>query len=159
MGGGISFCLALYDNDKIIGGVVVGKPRHEKKYSDKGEVVELRRMACLDESPKNTESYFLSKVIWYIKNNTTVKRVISYSDKSVGHKGTIYRAANFTLIGETKESKHVFWNGVRYHPRSLTIDRPYSYKMREAIKTGEAIITTGEPKLIFEYLLKTCTRK
>lgn len=157
MGGGISFCLALCQEDachEIVGGVVVGKPRHEKKYSEFGEVVELRRMACLDECPKNTESYFLSKVIWFIKKNTNVRRVISYSDKSVGHMGTIYKAANFKLIGETSPSKHVFWNGVRYHPRSLTIERPYSYKIREALKTGEAIIETGQPKLIFEYLIK-----
>lgn len=150
MGGGISFCLALVYNYKIVGGIVVGKPRHEKKYPNS---VELRRMALLDECPKNTESYFLSKSVWYIKKNTDIKRIISYSDQSVGHKGTIYKASNFKLIGETSPSKHIFWKGVRYHPRSLTIDRPYSYKLREAIKTGEAIIETGEPKFIFEYLL------
>ena len=153
MGGGISFCLALMDGECVVGGMVFGSPRHEKKYSEKGKVIEIRRMACLDECPKNTESYFLAKALWYTRKFTDIKRVISYSDKSVGHKGTIYKAANCKLIGETKESKHVFWNGVRYHPRSLTIDRPYSYKMREAIKTGEAYIETGEPKLIFEYVL------
>jgi hypothetical protein len=153
MGGGISFCLALINNNEIVGGMVLGKPRHEKKYSEKGKIIEIRRMACLDECPKNTESYFLSKAIWYTKKNTDIKNILSYSDKSVGHIGTIYKAANFKLLGETKESKHVFWNGVRYHPRSLTIDRPYSYRLREAIKSGEAVVTKGEPKLIFEYTL------
>lgn len=154
MGGGISLCLALMDKDKIIGGCVVGKLRHDKAYS-KGDkkVLELRRMALLDEAPKNTESYFLSKVIWYLRKNTDVDEVISYSDLSVGHKGTIYKAANFKLIGETAPSKHVFWNGVRYHPRSLTIERPYSYKLREAVKIGEAKVETGEPKLIFSYCI------
>ena len=47
-----------------------------------------------------------------------------------------------------------FWKGKRYHPRSLTIDRPYSYKMRKGIITGDTKIVTGETKLIFEYLLK-----
>jgi hypothetical protein len=149
MGGGISFCLALIDVEgKIVGGSVIGKPRHEKKYVGS---VEIRRMACLDECPKNTESFFLSKVVWYIKKNTSFKSVISYADTSVGHQGGIYKAANFIFIGKTSESKHVFWNGVRYHPRSLTIDRPYSYRLREAIKTGEAIIETGTPKNIFIY--------
>lgn len=153
MGGGISFCLALVDiQNQIVGGSVIGKPRHQKNYEGS---VEIRRMACLDECPKNTESYFLSKVIWYIKKNTDFKSVLSYADTSVGHKGTIYKAANFKLIGQTKESKHVFWNGIRYHPRSLTIDRPYSYKLREAIKTGEAIIETGTPKNIYVYHLTT----
>ncbi len=48
------------------------------------------------------------------------------------------------------------WNGKRYHCRSLTIDRPYSYKLREAIKTGEAKILTGEPKLLYKYQIRNC---
>jgi len=153
MGGGISFCLALIDvNENIVGGAVIGKPRHESKYKN---CVEIRRMACLDNCPKNTESFFLSKVIWYTKKNTLFESVLSYADTSVGHKGTIYKAANFQLIGQTSESKHVFWNGVRYHPRSLTIDRPYSYRLREAVKTGEAKIETGTPKNIYIYVIKS----
>ena len=156
MGGGISWCLSLMKDFEIIGGVVIGKPRHEKKYSKDGEikVVELRRMACLDECPKNTESYFLGKVHWWLKKNTDIEKVISYSDLSVGHVGTIYKASNYKLIGKTAPSKHVFWEGKRYHPRSLTIDRPYSYRLREAIKDGSATIETGEPKLIYEYKLR-----
>ena len=151
MGGGISWCLGAYFNDIVMAGVVIGKPRHEKKYSS---CVEIRRMACIDELPKNSESYLLSKTVWWLKKNTDVERVISYSDQSVGHCGTIYKAANFKLIGETAPSKHVFWNGKLYHPRSLTIDRPYSYKMREGLKTGDTQIISGESKLIFEYVIK-----
>jgi len=33
----------------------------------------------------------------------------------------------------------------------LTIDRPYSYKLRKAVKTGEAEIKTGETKLLYKY--------
>lgn len=162
MGGGISVNLALLDGaENVIGGVVVGKPRQEKAYNSNGarEILELRRMVCLDACPRNTESYFLSKILHYLKRNTTADAVISYSDKSVGHMGTIYKAANFTLIGETAPSKHVFWEGKRYHPRSLTIDRPYSYRLREAVKTGEAVVETGEPKLIFWYELDKRNRK
>jgi hypothetical protein len=153
IGGGISFIFALSYNNNIIGGAIVGKLRQDKKYSDNGKknVTEIRRMACIDETPKYIESYFLSKIIWYLKKNTNIDEIISYADMSVGHKGTIYKAANFKLIGETSPSQHVFWKGVRYHPRSLTIDRPYSYKLREAVKTGDAKIEIGKPKLIFSY--------
>ncbi len=154
MGGGITACLGAMYKGIYLAGVVIGKPRHNKKYSASCECVELRRMACVDELPKNSESWMLSQTIKWLKWNTSVDRVISYSDQSVGHIGTIYKAANFKLIGKTAKSKHVFWKGKRYHPRSLTIDRPYSYKMREGLKTGETIIETGEPKLIFEYLIK-----
>jgi hypothetical protein len=152
MGGGISYCLKLCYRDGIIGGAVVGKPRHLSKYRNS---LEIRRLACLEVAPKNTESYFLSKIIWFLKNREKdIEYVISYSDLSVGHIGTIYKASNFKCIGETSCSKHVYWKGVRYHPRSLTIDRPYSYKLREAVKTGEAKVVDELPKKIWVYDMK-----
>ena len=154
MGGGITVCLGAKYDGFFLAGVVVGKLRHDKKYSAELESVEIRRMACVDELPKNTESWLLSQTIKWLKKHTSIIRVISYSDKSVGHIGTIYKSANFTIIGKTNPSKHVFWKGKRYHPRSLTIDRPYSYEMRKGIESGETIIETGEPKLIFEFIIK-----
>ena len=49
--------------------------------------------------------------------------------------------------------------GLKDHPRSLTIDRPYSYKMREAVKTGEAIVEKGKPKILYKYEIKRKTHK
>ena len=74
-----------------------------------------------------------------------------YSDKTVGHSGTIYKAANFKNIGETTPTKYVEWKGKTYHPRSLSIERPYSYELIEAVKTGDAIVQTGLPKIIWLY--------
>ena len=34
MGGGISVCFAMFINYKLVGGSVLGKPRHEKKYKN-----------------------------------------------------------------------------------------------------------------------------
>ena len=76
---------------------------------------------------------------------------MSYSDKTVGHSGVIYQAANFKSIGETTPTKYVEWGERTYHPRSLSIDRPYSYRLREAVKTGEAVVRTGLPKIIWLY--------
>lgn len=148
MGGGISVCFAMFIGDKLVGGSVLGKPRHEKKYKN---CIDIRRMACLDESPCNSESYFLGQIIKWISCNTDYDNVLSYSDLTVGHVGTIYKASNFKKIGETTPTKYVEWNGKTYHPRSLTIDRDYSYKMREAVKTGDAKIHTGLPKIIWMY--------
>ena len=148
MGGGISICFAMFINDELVGGSVMGKPRHEKK--DKN-CIDIRRMACLDSAPCNSESWFLSQIIKWCASNTDYNYVLSYSDKTVGHNGTIYKAANFKNVGETTPTKYVDWNGRIYHPRSLSIDRPYSYDLRDAVKSGKAIIHTGLPKNIWIY--------
>jgi hypothetical protein len=152
IGGGISYCLALVDiGGMVVAGSVLGNPRHMEKYPG---CVEIRRMACLESCPKNTESYFLGKIIWFVKKNTAFASVLSYADTSVGHNGTIYKAANFRLVGQTAPSKHVFWKGKRYHPRSLTIERPYSYELRKAVEDGTATIEIGSPKNIYIYKVR-----
>jgi len=155
IGGGISVCFAMFINDKLIGGAVLGVPRHEKKYKN---CIDVRRMACIDDTPTNTESYFLGQIIQYITCNTKYDNVLSYSDLSVNHVGTIYKAANFKKIGTTSPTKWVEWLGKKYHPRSITIDRDYSYKMREALKTGEAKIITGKPKIVWIYKINSKKR-
>jgi len=148
MGGGISICFSMFINDKLVGGSVMGKPRHEKKYKN---CIDIRRMACTDLAPCNSESWFLSQIIKWCGSNTDYDYVLSYSDKTAGHNGTIYKAANFENIGETTPTKYVIWNGKTYHPRSLSIDRPYSYDLRKAVESGEAIIKTGLSKTIWLY--------
>jgi len=152
IGGGISHHLVLKYKSKVMGGVVIGKMRHANKYEEKA--VELRRMVLHPDCPKNTASYFLSKTIWWLKKNTGITLVLTFADKTVGHKGTCYKAANFKFVKETPPTTHVLWKGERYHARSLTIDRPYSYAMREAVKTGEAIKELGQPKILYEYKIK-----
>jgi len=148
MGGGISVCFALFIDGILVGGSVLGKPRHEKKYKN---CIDIRRMACLDSAPCNSESYFLGQIIRYITCNTSYENVLSYSDKTVGHEGVIYRASNFKNIGLTTPTKYVEWEGKTYHPRSLSIDRPYSHRMRLAVLLGDALIKTGLPKTIWLY--------
>lgn len=152
IGGAISHNLVLKYCGKVYGGVVIGKMRHKKNYEK--NAVELRRMVLSPDCPKNTASYFLSKTIWWLKRYTNVTTILTFADTTVGHNGTCYKASNFKFIRETEPTIHVLWNGLRYHPRSLSIDRPYSYKLREAIKNGEAIIQKGKSKLLFEYRIK-----
>lgn len=148
MGGGISICFAMFEGDNLVGGSVLGLPRHNKKYKN---CIDIRRMALLDDAPINSESWFLSQIIKWCGSNTDYNYVLSYSDKTVGHIGTIYKASNFKNVGETTPTKFVEWGDKVYHPRSLSIDRPYSYKLREAVKSGEAVVKTGLPKLVWIY--------
>ena len=107
--------------------------------------MKLRRIA---------KAIFLGRIIKWITNETDYNFVLSYSDMTQGHKGTIYKASNFREIGKTAATKYVDWKGTIYHPRSLSIDRDYSYRMREAVITGEAVIKVGLPKIIWLYDIK-----
>ena len=156
MGGGISQCFAMLMNDELVGGSVLGKPRHESKYEN---CIDIRRMACLDDAPFNSESWFLGRILKYLLANTNYDGVLSYSDLTQGHIGTIYKATNFVDSGKTSPTKYVEWNDKVYHMRSLTIDRPYSYEMRKAVRDGTALIKTGEPKIIWMYDLKGRRKK
>lgn len=146
MGGGISVCFGMYIGKDLVGGAVLGLPRHQKKYPN---AIDIRRMACLDSSPKNSESYFIGQIKRWVRDNTTHDSILSYSDMTVGHQGTIYKASGFKEIGQTSATKYVLWNGRTYHPRSLSIDREYSYRLREDVKNGKAQIKTGLPKRIW----------
>ena len=156
MGGGISMCFAMLMNNELVGGSVIGKPRHESKYKN---CIDIRRMACLDKAPHNSESWFLGSIIKYLIANTDYDSVLSYSDLTQGHIGTIYKATNFTEAGKTSPTKYVECNGKTYHMRSLTIDRPYSYEMRKAVKDGTAVVKTGEPKIVWLYDLAKRRKK
>jgi len=156
MGGGISVCFAMLMNNELVGGSVLGKPRHEDKYEN---CIDIRRMACLDEAPHNSESWFLGSIAKYLIANTDYDTVLSYSDLTQGHVGTIYKAANYHYMGKTSPTKYVEWKGKTYHMRSLTIDRPYSYEMRKAVTDGTAVVKTGEPKIIWMYDLSKRRKK
>ena len=151
IGGGISYHLVLRFEGRVYGGIVIGKMRHEKNYDEKA--VELRRMVLHPDCPKNTASYFLSKTIWWLKKNTDISIVYTFADQTVGHSGTCYKAANFEFVKETPPTVHVLWKGKMYHPRSLTIDRPYSYQLREDVKKGIAKVVKGKPKLLYKYVI------
>jgi hypothetical protein len=57
--------------------------------------LELRRLACAPDAPKNTCSAFLGWIVRYLKAHASEReRLISYQDTAV-HAGTIYRAAGW----------------------------------------------------------------
>ena len=71
-------------------------------------VLELRRMAIKDGSPKYTASRMLSLMVKDIKKRfPVITRLISYQDTEV-HKGTIYKASNW-FIGHITKSNTIRW--------------------------------------------------
>lgn len=123
-------CFGLFDNNKLIGVLMFACPCSENvrasvfgdKYKD--NVTELHRLHILDVTPKNTESWFIVRCLKLLKElKPQIEAVISFSDTTIGHNGTIYKATNAYRAGTT--SKTVFYidsNGRLRHPRQQGIN-------------------------------------
>jgi hypothetical protein len=121
------------------------------------QVLELRRLCLIDDTPKNAESFFVGSTLRWLKKNTVWEYVISYADEEQGHTGVIYRASNFKYLGKTKAGRTLEVDGEKFHIRTLTmIDRPYGVEINKRYKAGDEGIKIIEtlPKNIYTYLLK-----
>ena len=70
---------------KMIGAMLYGipsMPATAKKYNpiNPSRCMELRRLCCIDDTPTNTESYFIGKTLRWLKQNTDIEVIVSYSD-------------------------------------------------------------------------------
>ena len=154
-----SYHFALYDNNSTIGCAMLGEPSAPhvcSLYGTKDKLVEIRRFCCIDKTLKNTESYFLSQILKWIKRNTKIQMVIAYADPSAGHMGTIYKASNFQFIKTTKKKRVIKWGNKTYHERSYStkykgVLKPYSLKIQKAIECGEANWLVTEGKYLYRY--------
>ena len=122
------------------------------------KVLELRRLCLIDDTPKNAESYFVSRTIKWLKRNTDWEYIISYADAEQGHTGVIYRASNFNYLGKTGSGRTLEVDGERFHIRTLSMmDRPYGREINRRYKEKDPGIKIIEtlPKYIYTYQLKS----
>jgi len=159
-----SFCFRLMrPNGELVGAMVYGKMSMAgayKKYGDREiEVIELRRLCCVDNTPKNTESYFIGATLRWLKENTIIKTVVSYADPHHGHGGTIYKASNFEYLGLTGKGRLIEWNGETYHDHVIRHvndegkRRPHAERISAALESGEAKYISTPGKHIYKYEL------
>ena len=141
----------LFDKEHLIGVLVFACPSSENiRKSIFGEeyrknVIELSRLHIKDCTPKNTESWFISRCLKQLQNDmSNIRAVVSFADSTVGHKGTIYRATNALFYGMS--AKATFYkdaNGALRHPYQsgtgkIFIDGKHviNIKKKDAIKLG-----------------------
>jgi adenine modification enzyme len=112
----------VYWNGQIHGALQLGygiRPKIKEGFNA-DEVREFDRMWLSDDMPKFSETITLSLLHKILKlKYKNIKGLISYSDTSVGNKGTIYKAANYKLIGDIKADFYILENGERVHPVSM----------------------------------------
>ena len=102
----VLLCLVAECGGQPIGCIVYSAPPREADKRYGGKVWELSRLYLLDEIPRNAESWLIGQSVKYIKrHHKEVKYLLSYADPSVGHTGTIYRAANWRPDGRTDDER------------------------------------------------------
>jgi len=165
-----SFCFGLFDGmDNLVGAMFFGQlaMRNQwKRFSDDAtKVIELRRLCCIDNTPKNAESFFIGKSLKLLAAEWDANGiVVSYADKEYGHDGTIYKASNFEMVGEIKGAKVIMWEGKQYHDRSLRCKykgklKPYAVRLNNAVDSGLATFRTTAGKYTYVYHLSAKERK
>lgn len=120
-------CYGLKYNDLKFGVLAFAVPVSENvrrsiwkdKFEDmKDKTIELHRLYTVDNTPKNTESYFISKSLKLFKQQyPKYKAVISFSDMTENHLGIVYQATNALYYGMTK-TKTVFYRDEKGRLRS-----------------------------------------
>lgn len=157
------YCFALYDGSKMIGAMFYGRMAmagQYKRFSEKeSDVTELRRLCCVDDTPKNTESYFIGKTLKYLKRNTDVKVVVSYADAEYGHSGVIYKASNFLMEGFRKGARVIWFDGKKYHDKTIRTKykgelKPFAKRVKEALEKGDAVYKMTAGKYCYTYKLR-----
>lgn len=95
------------DQAAYIGVIIFALPPREmaKRYGV-SVVWELARLFVEDGTPKNTETWFMSRAIALVKlKRPEVELLVSYADPSAGHQGTIYKAGNWIPDGRTDQER------------------------------------------------------
>ena len=170
-------CFALYSPDgkfglpRMIGCMIYGQPAMSNtaaKYhpDNPDRCWELRRLYCIDETPKNTESYFISRTLKWLKQNTDIEVIVSYSDLQQGHEGVVYKASNFISMGQTPMGLALMVDGKQYHDRTIRNPKPYARTIKrrwEAKQSGkkddDIYLQKTKPKNIYVYYLNKKLRK
>ena len=129
-------CFALFDGNRMIGAMIYALPSMKStaaKYNPDNPLRcwELRRLCCIDDTPTNTESYFIGKTLRWLRQNTDAEVIISYSDLHHGHEGVIYKASNFIYLGNNGGGRVLMVDGKKFHARSMNQkQKPYGRELK-----------------------------
>ena len=144
---------------EMIGAMIYGYPAMNNQAAkwnptDPSKCIELRRLCCIDDTPKNTESYFIGKTLKWLRKNSDIEMIVSYADPAFNHSGTIYKATNFKYNGLTSAGVVLMYNGKRYHDRTLRMKKPYADKIRKEYNLGNVQVVKTPGKHIYTYKLR-----
>ena len=158
------YIFKVVDSDgSIVGAALFGKPAmagQATPYTKNGEhLTELRRFVMIDDTPRNSESYSIGRMLKWLKKHTDVDVVLSYADPNAGHSGTIYKATNFEYVGRTSKTRVIVYNGKTYHDKAIRtknngVLKPFAVRLKHELEIGNAYYETREGKHIYLYRIR-----
>lgn len=130
------YCYGGYLNDRLCGIVCYGMGCGKNQYTaiipniENGTYIELTRLWCVNDMPKNTESKLISESLKLLPKK--IKIVLSFADESKGHCGIIYQATNWYYLGKNKGST-ILENdkGIKKHGRLVGVYRQRHSEYKE----------------------------
>lgn len=162
-------CWGLFDGDALLGVIAFATPSSEAVRASvfgpehKDRVTELHRLFVVDGTPKNTESWFISRGIkGLLQRKPDIRGVLSFADSTEGHTGVIYQASNALFCGTTGRSRfYRDGEGRLRHPRQNGVNisleeaerRGWSPEMRDA--KNRYLFLVGDKKWARANLLLT----
>ncbi len=148
------FYFGLFDAENLIGVACYGLPAMKNQAKCYGADIELRRLCLIDDTPKNTESYFVGRTLRLLKKQG-IKKVLSLADPQYGHKGTIYKASNFEFLGEERGggSRNIFIDGEKIHSRTAFAKYGFSGQagLQRALPDSKVEVIVAQRKLVYLY--------
>lgn len=101
--------LEFVQGAELVGAMLLGRPSAKEYNPDK--ILQLHRVFFIDEMPKNTESAGLAMMRKWVRTwLPSIRLLLSYSDPTEGHEGTIYQADGWCPLGMTSEKWGYGWN-------------------------------------------------
>lgn len=154
------YCFRLMDGERMVGAMIYGglaMANAWRAYGDsKDDVLELRRLCCVDDTYRNAESYFIGRTLRWLVRHTDVSTVVSYADPEYSHVGVIYQASNFSYAGKTAKGRVIMHNGKKYHDKAIRTTykgqlKPFALRLKQALEAGDAYYKTTAGKYIYVY--------
>ena len=153
-----------YVDDVLQGVVTFGwgtRPKHtiQKLFPtlDTTDYYEIGKMCMDDSMGKNSETQMLSKVLTWLKQNTTIKFLFTWADGLVGKPGYVYQAFNFLYGGLIWTDTYVTDKGEKVHPRTIQSQLPnthnYKYGSRPNPKQLKQLRLSRVKGKQFRYIL------
>jgi hypothetical protein len=82
--------------------------------------LEITRVICHPDAPKNTASRAIAAVLRYVHRARGVDWVFSYADTGQNHHGGIYQALNAVYVGVNGAARHGYrLDGLLTHPKTI----------------------------------------